>query len=292
MTKDTIEQYVEAWNNHDERALLAVFTESGTYQDSATGTNKLAGDAFINYVSDLWISFPDLTFEVVKIIEQQDGTGVMEWIMHGTNTGSFAGIPPTDRKIAIEGVDVFSFKDNKILSVKGYFDTSAFSQQVGLDVIVQPHSMGSFTFGASLKASGNKRMKPGVFTVTWLDLKPDDDVTAFERSTVAMIEEAQDMEGFIGFTGATIENRQMTFTMWDTIENAMQFNHSKGHLKSMKDFFKPNGTAETIFTSVWVPHKINSMWVRCSSCGKVVDYDLKEGKCTCGQELPEAPTFF
>lgn len=291
MTMDIIKRYVEAWNNHDEGALLSVFTEGGTYQDSATGTNKLAGDAFGNYAKDLWGSFPDLYFEVEKIMVQQDGFAVMEWIMHGTNTGSFAGMPPTGHKISIEGVDIFSIQNDKIISVKGYFDTSVFPQQLGLDVIVQPHTMGPFTFGTSLKISGN-RVKPGVFTMTWLDLKEDDDEQAFQQLSVKMIQEAQELEGFIGFTGTTIDNRQMTFTMWDTLENAMQFNHSKIHRESMKDFFKADGYAHSLFTSVWVPYKLNPIWARCTSCSKVVNYDLTQGKCTCGQALPEPPAYF
>jgi steroid delta-isomerase-like uncharacterized protein len=292
MTMDIVRRYVEAWNEHDEGSLLSVFTDDGTYQDSSTGTNKLSGEALGNFAKNLWNSFPDLYFEVEKIMVQEDGSAVMEWIMHGSNTGSFAGMPPTGRKISIEGVDVFSIQNNKIYTVKGYYDTNLFSQQLGLDVIVQPHTMGSFTFGTALKASSDKRTKPGVFTLTWLDLKSDDDVSAFEKLSVEMIEEALEMEGFVGFTGATIDNRQMTFTMWDDLENAMKFNYSKTHRESMRNFFQANGYAQSIFTSIWVPYKLNPMWVRCTVCKKVSDFDLNQGKCACGQALPEPPTYF
>lgn len=39
-------------------------------------------------------------------------------------------------------------------------------------------------------------------------------------------------------------------------------------------------------TSVWVPHHINALWARCTSCGRLWDPAQNDGSC-CGQRLPQ-----
>ena len=34
------------------------------------------------------------------------------------------------------------------------------------------------------------------------------------------------------------------------------------------------------------------LWVRCGVCRKMNDYDKHSGVCSCGQRLPEAPSYF
>jgi hypothetical protein len=213
----------------------------------------------------------------------------MEWVMLGTNTGSFAGLPPTGQKIALEGIDIFSIQDDRIESVKGYFHKAMFSQQLGLNVVLQPRALGPFTFGTAVKSSSKNPNKPGFFTMTWIELKVEDDLNAFQQESLRVIQEVQEMEGFLAFTSATIGKRLITFSMWDILEHAKQFNTSKTHRESMRKFFQPNGYGETVFTSSWVPHKINPMWVRCTACNKVVD---NEDKCSCGQPLSNLSAYF
>jgi hypothetical protein len=45
-------------------------------------------------------------------------------------------------------------------------------------------------------------------------------------------------------------------------------------------------------TSVWIPERINSLWVRCADCGRMADTEQSLGKCHCGQQLPEAMPYW
>ena len=76
--------------------------------------------------------------------------------MKGTNTASFNGLPPTNLPVALPGADFIRVEGDRILSVQGYFDGGAVPRQLGLDVIVQPKSIGPFSFGISTRATTGK----------------------------------------------------------------------------------------------------------------------------------------
>src|ERR1700688_501829 len=89
------QRYFEAWNRRDPRAIVATFEKGGTYMDSAIPA-PLTGDAIGAYAQGLWDAFPDLTFEIVKVAQGAEGLVAAEWLMTGTNTGSFNGLPGAD----------------------------------------------------------------------------------------------------------------------------------------------------------------------------------------------------
>ncbi|WP_282940778.1 ester cyclase [Paenibacillus sp. RC67] len=126
-----IQKYIVAWNQYDEDALISLFTEEGSYQDSATGV-PLTGKAIGVYAKSLWTAFPDLRFESGRSGVQPDGTAFIEWVLSGTNQSSFNGFPSTGNRFSIEGVDIFSIQEDKIASVRGYFNVNHLMQQLGM----------------------------------------------------------------------------------------------------------------------------------------------------------------
>ena len=98
-----------------------------------------------------------------------------EWLMKGTNSGPFAGGPPPGKSVALPGADFLTVDGDKISSVKGYFDRRTLVEQLGLQVIVQPYSIGPFTFGDSVRYTTGKRTKPGAFSLTWIDVNSDEE---------------------------------------------------------------------------------------------------------------------
>ena len=69
--------------------------------------------------------------------------------MRGTNTASFMDLPPTGRELSLPGADFMTFRDDGIATVTGYFDSGKLPRDLGLDVIVQPSSIGPWRFGTS-----------------------------------------------------------------------------------------------------------------------------------------------
>jgi steroid delta-isomerase-like uncharacterized protein len=280
--------YFDAWNRRDADAIVAVFDESGTYSDPTTN-GPLAGTAIGDYAKQLWNAFPDLSFEIRSAVQTAENKVVAEWTMNGTNTGEFAGLPPTRRPVSLPGLDVVETGPEGITSVTGYFDSRLVPEQLGLQVVVQPHSIGPFSFGNSVAVQSGKKGKPGAFSITtiWNEAEQDEDVRALSRATAT---EMLGMDGFIGLTLVRVGGRGITISAWERPEDAQQLLVSQAHREAMRRFWTDLG--DSAFTSVWTPDHINPLWVRCRSCGKMADYEKNSGQCACGSALPEAPAYF
>lgn len=74
-------------------------------------------------------SFPDGRIEVLAIHEAADTT-ISELSFHGTNTGPFAGQPPTGRSVSARFCEVFTFRGERIVRVTTYYDRLGMLQQV------------------------------------------------------------------------------------------------------------------------------------------------------------------
>jgi len=286
---DIAQQYFEAWQRHDAAAIVATFAEGGTYSDPATD-QPLTGQAIGQYTGGLWAAFPDLSFEIISAAPAGEGLVAAQWIMHGTNRGSMQGLPPTGCSVALPGADFIRVEGEKIRSVEGYFDMKTFSQQLGLQAIVQPHAVGPFSFGTSVSVQSGKRTRPGTFTITALQVRSDQEVEQVRGYSRAIAPEMLEMEGFISWVGVTIGHRMLTITAWEGPEHVRQLQQGT-HKQAMKEFFGPDRYVGGS-TSVWIPERIGTMWVRCSSCGQMVDYHRQQGKCHCGALLPEHPPYW
>jgi hypothetical protein len=108
-----------------------------------------------------------------------------------------------------------------------------------------------------------------------------------EYSERVLAEMAQ-MPGFISWTGLFANNCGYTITAWEDAESAGQMLRAGAPREAMKVFLGL-AFAEGGMTSVWIPHHINALWVRCTACGRMSDYAQDDGKCQCGQSLPILP---
>ena len=281
------QQYLDAWNAHDGDAIVRTFAPGGTYCDPTIA--EISGEEIAANAKRLWDAFEDLSFAIVSIAETGPGRVVAEWIMKGRNTGSFMGLPPTGRPVSVPGVDVIEIGTEGIKSVQGYFDSRAVPDQLGLQVIVQPHKLGPFSFGNSTSVQSGKKTKPGAFAITtiWNSDDQTEDIRAFTRLTAT---EMLQMEGFIGASFFRMGGRGVTISAWERPEHTKQLMKGGTHSEAMRRFWA--GLGDSAFTSVWIPDHINPLWVRCGVCRKMNNYEKHSGVCSCGERLPEPPSYF
>jgi len=282
---DVAHTYFNAWNRRDPAAIVATFIEGGTYSDPTV--SALTGSALAAYASGLFAAFPDLSFEIVSAAQMGDHAVAAQWMMRGTNTGLLAGSPPTGKVVALPGADFITVEGDKIRSVQGYFDQKTFLEQLGLQVIAQPSSLGPISFGTGMSMQVGKQTKPGAFSLTAIRIRSDQ-VPQLQELGRRILEELAQMPGFISFTSLGANHCGYTITAWEDAESASQMLGASAHREAMQAFFGPD-FAEGGMTSVWIPHHINALWVRCPACGRMSDYDQDEGKCQCGQSLPLLP---
>lgn len=284
------QRYFDAWNRHDPAAIIACFAEDGTYADPAT-PGPLSGPAIGAYAAGLWSAFPDLSFDIVSIAQNDAGLVSAEWLMKGTNHGSLNGLPPTGVAIDMPGADFVRVEGDRIRSVQGYFDSAALPRALGLDVIVQPKAIGPFTFGTSTRASTGKTAIPGAFSITWIEARSEEEKERIMDSGRKIATEMLAMPGFISWVGAIVGNRMTTISAWETPEATTQLMKGGEHRSAVMRFFNSE-LGSSALTGVWIPARLNPRRLRCPDCSKMLDADKAQGKCGCGAALPEFPPYW
>ena len=287
--QEAARRYFDAWNARDAEAVLDSLAADGTYADPTT-PGPLSGDALGSHIAGLWQAFPDLSFEIVSQAETGSGRLAAEWLMRGTNTGSFRGLPPTGKTVELAGADFISTDGSRIETVVGYFDGGAVPRQLGLQIVVQPYHAGPFSFGDSTQVQSGRRAAPGAMAITTLHARDDAQVAKVRDYSRPSMVEMLDLEGFIGVTTGKIGQRMFTISAWDTADQPRQLMQGGTHQKSMKPFFSGEMVSSG-FTSVWVPARINPFWVRCDACGRMSDGAAGD-RCNCGAALPEHPPYW
>lgn len=287
---DVVERYLNGWTLRDADAVLATLGESGTYEDPSSG-GPISGETLRAYMKGLWAAFPDLSFETESVGEMGPSLFAAQWLMKGTNLGSMMGLPPTGKPVALRGADFFRMKDGLILSVTGYFDSREMPQQLGLNIIVQPHAIGPFKFGTSTSVQTGKTQEPAAFSVTYLEARDQNAVQKVREGSQAALIDMLKMDGFIGATTATIGTRMVTISAWESPEASRQVMKEGAHSEAQKGFYD-GSLAKHGYTSVWTKFRMNPFFVRCDSCGRMNRDPGENRTCSCGVKLPGAVPYW
>ena len=281
------QRYFDGWNAHDAEAIAATFASGGTYSDPLV--QRLDADATGAYAVGLAAAFPDLRFELVTASLTDDGAVAAQWVMRGTNSGSFNGLPPTGREIALPGADFITFADDGtgIATVTGYFDGGGVPRDLGLDVIVQPSTIGPWTFGVASRASAGREAAPGAISLTFLEARSDEEVQEVRTRSRAIVHDLLKVPGFLSFVGVTVGRRMYTLSAWESPEAARAIRADPGHREAVSQMFGPQ-LASGGQTGIWAPWRLNEPMVRCTACDRMVH---AADACACGAALPAPPAF-
>jgi predicted ester cyclase len=129
--REVVTEYFDALREQDlDRA---VATWKGGSIDVLHGVEDLvAPEGIREYFSMLFAAVPDFRFEVTDMIAEGDKVAV-RWRTAGTfsGTGDVLGFAPNGRPIELEGADVLTVEDGKIVSNHAYTNGMVFAQQIG-----------------------------------------------------------------------------------------------------------------------------------------------------------------
>ena len=109
--RDTI---LKAWNGAWGDGDLAAFEQllaPGYVRRSKSGSEDYA--SLRKTIEAMHTAFPDSSTEILEIVE--DGTKVaVHWQTTGTHTGTFMGVPPTNRTVTVSGASFLRHRDGRI----------------------------------------------------------------------------------------------------------------------------------------------------------------------------------
>lgn len=88
-------------------------------------------DAYREYVQSFTTAFPDTSFEVHDMF-QDDDVVITHFTWRGTHEGEIEGIEATGKTIELQGMTINRFKDGKAVEDINYWDNLEFFQQLGV----------------------------------------------------------------------------------------------------------------------------------------------------------------
>lgn len=278
-----MQRYFDAWNEHDDKALVACFAPGGTLSNPAAG-DGLTGEAIAAYARDLWVAFPDLRFEVISANACGVSQVAVQWIMRGTNLGSYHGHAPTGRTITLSGADFIRVTPEGIRSVLGYFDSGIVRRQLGIGP-GSAAALGPFSFGVATRLQSGHRIRPGALTVTTLRAGAGGSAETIREAGFEICQDLLGRPGFVGLMTAAVGDELMTVAAWDSVEAAAQQRDHR-HSDVIAQFFPPQSSSGGM--TVWAPVASSPTWVRCTDCGEMAEAPARVDSCHCGARLPEA----
>ncbi|GAB3427860.1 ester cyclase [Flindersiella endophytica] len=119
------------WNAHDLDGVLDWYDPDIVWHNVALEEMYRGKEEVGTFVQSLFTALPDLTFEVTERVAE--GPLIAEqWLMSGTHDGEFLGVPPTRRRLRIEGMSMVRMREGRFLRDDFYFDASSVMRQLGL----------------------------------------------------------------------------------------------------------------------------------------------------------------
>jgi len=129
--KTVVRRYYDEVLNASELALideLAVdaYIENDPFPGQGNGRSDLKAR-----VAALLEAFSPCTFTIEDVVAESDRV-VVRWSSSGTHSGSFMGMPPTNRSYTISGIDIHRLTDGRMAEHWHVVDQLSQLQQLGV----------------------------------------------------------------------------------------------------------------------------------------------------------------
>jgi len=148
--REVVSEYFDALAEQDLDRAVACW-KPGTI-DTLYGFGELpAPDGIRDFFGSMFSTVPEWRFEVLDLFAEGDKVTV-RWRAGGKfdGTGSFQGFVPNGRQVELEGADVLTVADGKIVSNFAYTNGMVFAQQIG--ALPKPGSAQERTMTAAFNA--------------------------------------------------------------------------------------------------------------------------------------------
>jgi steroid delta-isomerase-like uncharacterized protein len=129
-------RYMAAWNGCDTDAMAQLITDDVVWADPALPDAARGIAEVQEFMRTSFRAFPDLQFsEPDPTVMAASGDVVLwEWHMEGTHRGAISppGFAPTGRTMRVDGVDLWTMRDDRIARYRAFYDMNDVARQLGI----------------------------------------------------------------------------------------------------------------------------------------------------------------
>jgi predicted ester cyclase len=118
----------EVQNQHN----LTVIDEllSPDFVDRSGNSNLPGPEGVRGFFTMMFAAFPDMHFTILQQLAESDKV-VTHKTFHGTHRGTFMGIPPTDKEVSFDVIDILTVNGSMITEHWTVSDLFSLMQQLG-----------------------------------------------------------------------------------------------------------------------------------------------------------------
>lgn len=132
MQASTCQQtWIDGLNRGDVSAADKAYAADCVIHINGSPDPNLSVAGFKQMMSGLLAAFPDLRITIEDQVVAGDKVAT-RWVAEGTNSGSFGGVPPTGRRVRVNGLILDRVADGRIVERWEQWDQAGMMQQLGL----------------------------------------------------------------------------------------------------------------------------------------------------------------
>jgi len=125
--------YDQVWNAGNVDVVAEVFAEDYVRHDLRPSEAPPGPEGQAKIAADFRTAFPDLLMELDLILAEADLVAA-RWTTEGTNTGPWAGRPPTGKRARFSGVNIFRIEGGQVVELWNHRDDLGLMQQTGDEI--------------------------------------------------------------------------------------------------------------------------------------------------------------
>ena len=124
-------EWLAAFNAGDPDRLLALYADDALWEEVAIGLAARGPEQIRAHLDNLFTATPDIAYAVTDAVVTDD-QAVLEWVVTGTYSSDFPGLPPAaGQPFSFRGASVFEVADGHIRRYTEYWDAFTFLVQLG-----------------------------------------------------------------------------------------------------------------------------------------------------------------
>ena len=132
MHRATFQQtWIDGLNRSDVSVADKVFAADCIIHINGSPDRNLGLAGFKQMVAGLLAAFPDLRFTIEDQIVAGDKVA-MRWVAEGTNSAALGNVPPTGRRVRVDGLVLDRVTDGGVVERWEQWDQLGMMQQLGL----------------------------------------------------------------------------------------------------------------------------------------------------------------
>jgi steroid delta-isomerase-like uncharacterized protein len=124
--------FQEVWNEGREASIDELFAADSVAHGLGDSEREVHGpEEFKPFVSNMRGALPDTRISIDDIISSGDRVAVRV-TLRGTHTGDGLGVPPTGRRVSIQGIIIVRLVDGRIVEGWNSYDQLGLLRQIGM----------------------------------------------------------------------------------------------------------------------------------------------------------------